>query len=454
MGLRSGGRVATGVGLSLTAAIGSAGSAEAADYTVGNTTDAGPGSLRAALQLSENGNRATTTDRILFESSVSGTIALASPLPGISEPLEIIGPGATRLTISGQDVHHVFNLMIGPGTGARLVTISGLTVDAAEGSRGPSISAIETDLTLRRSAITGSNSTSRGGAIYTYQSEALIEKSTISGNHSDSFGGAISGEYSDLVIDDSTVSGNTAGIAAGAINLLEADATITGSTISGNTAPNEPGGIRTDGADAVLTSTIVANSSPQDLGGDGTDDFELAFSLIEDSTGAPLIQSGPNILGLDPGLGPLAANGGATLTHAIGPGSPATDRGSDTGSDQRGSPRVDFLGAANATGGNGADIGAFEFQPPGCGGRPATIVGTGRVVNGTAKADVIVGTGARNVIRGRGGADRICGLGGRDRLIGGRGRDRLFGGKGKDTLIGGAGRDRLVGGAGRDLQRQ
>lgn len=60
----------------------------------------------------------------------------------------------------------------------------------------------------------------------------------------------------------------------------------------------------------------------------------------------------------EPRLGPLSANGGATLTMALLPGSPAID-GADTSSapatDQRGFPRP--VGAA-------ADIGAFEFGSP------------------------------------------------------------------------------------------
>jgi hypothetical protein len=54
-------------------------------------------------------------------------------------------------------------------------------------------------------------------------------------------------------------------------------------------------------------------------------------------------------------LGPLADNGGPTLTMALLPGSPAIDAG-DTGvmptTDQRGFPRP---------AGVGADIGAYEF---------------------------------------------------------------------------------------------
>lgn len=57
----------------------------------------------------------------------------------------------------------------------------------------------------------------------------------------------------------------------------------------------------------------------------------------------------------DPKLGPLADNGGPTLTMALLPGSPAIDAGNTSvapGTDQRGFPRPAGLAA---------DIGAFEY---------------------------------------------------------------------------------------------
>jgi hypothetical protein len=59
----------------------------------------------------------------------------------------------------------------------------------------------------------------------------------------------------------------------------------------------------------------------------------------------------------DPKLGPLADNGGPTLTVALLPGSPAIDAGNTSlapATDQRGVPRPFSLAA---------DIGAFEFWP-------------------------------------------------------------------------------------------
>ena len=79
----------------------------------------------------------------------------------------------------------------------------------------------------------------------------------------------------------------------------------------------------------------------------------------------------------------------------------------------------------------------------GCGGYPATIVGTNA-------SETIVGTNRRDVIVAGGGNDRVFGRGGNDVICGGRGNDRLYGGPGDDRLFGEAGRDLVSGGAGPD----
>lgn len=93
--------------------------------------------------------------------------------------------------------------------------------------------------------------------------------------------------------------------------------------------------------------------------------------------------------------------------------------------------------------------------PPACGGKQATIVGTGgadRIV-GTPGADVIVSRGGNDRIRSRGGADLICSGAGNDRVWGGGGKDRVIAGGGNDLVNGGDGRDRVNGGTGIDSCR-
>jgi hypothetical protein len=65
--------------------------------------------------------------------------------------------------------------------------------------------------------------------------------------------------------------------------------------------------------------------------------------------------SGSSIITADPGLGPLADNGGLTLTHAIASGSSALDSGTSAGA-----PPTDQRGVSRPQG-SGFDIGAFEL---------------------------------------------------------------------------------------------
>jgi hypothetical protein len=72
------------------------------------------------------------------------------------------------------------------------------------------------------------------------------------------------------------------------------------------------------------------------------------------------VRGGPALIGVDPLLGPLAANGGPTETHALLAGSPAIDAGDPRPPADRGTrcPTLDQRGVAR----NGiCDIGAFEF---------------------------------------------------------------------------------------------
>jgi predicted outer membrane repeat protein len=442
------------IGLSAAAAMAAPANAEAADFVVGNLEDSGPGSLRAALALAEaNNNTSTAMDRILFESQLSGTIALESPLPDITESVAILGPGARRLGISGQDSVQIIELDIGPAN-FNDVVISGLTLRDGRADIGGAIGVNFTTLIVRDSILTGNSSISGGGgAIGGEEGRVEIERSTISGNQASTNGGAIRFQYGSLEVSDSTISGNR-GADGGGIRVYNADIDVQRSTIAANVATSDGGGISAEQSTAVLRNTIVGNNSAPDLHAQTDAEFDLAFTLVEDSTGVPLAQPGPNLLGPDPKLGRLADNGGPTPTHALLRGSPALDRGSAAGTDQRGIRRPVNLAAPNVPGGNGADIGAYERVL--CAGVAVNRIGTAgadRLV-GTAGADGILALGGNDLLIGRAGRDALCGGAGRDRLRGGKGRDRLRGGPGRDRLRGGPGRDRLRGGPGPDAQRQ
>jgi hypothetical protein len=105
---------------------------------------------------------------------------------------------------------------------------------------------------------------------------------------------------------------------------------------------------------------IVQGTSPPGTTNDG------GYNL-DSGTSCGFSATNNSLSGVDPMLGPLAANGGPTLTHALLEGSPAIDKGNSFGAttDQRGLVRPsNFVGIPDASGGNGSDIGAFELQQP------------------------------------------------------------------------------------------
>jgi hypothetical protein len=106
-------------------------------------------------------------------------------------------------------------------------------------------------------------------------------------------------------------------------------------------------------------NSIITGNPGQVLSGALT---ASGYNLISNSTGgsgyAPT-----DILDVDPLLGPLADNGGPTLTHALLPGSPAIDAGDPNPADP---PEWDQRGPGFPRIANGRiDIGAFEVQATG-----------------------------------------------------------------------------------------
>jgi hypothetical protein len=233
-----------------------------------------------------------------------------------------------------------------------------------------------------------------------------IDHSTISGN--DTYlgnGGGVSVGYQccgpfssfpnsgSLDVLDSTISGNHANRYGGGVMVAHnaekyADTVnIRNSTIASNDAYDGGGGVYQDYAangtyfGASLFSTIVGDNTltggaPNDLeegadfSGPGETPFELSFSLVEAPGNSLLSQNpaGSNLIGVDPQLGALAANGGLTKTHLPSINSPVVDQGSAPGdltTDQRGDPRTVDTSPANAH--DGTDIGSVELAtgPPG-----------------------------------------------------------------------------------------
>ena len=215
-----------------------------------------------------------------------------------------------------------------------------------------------------------------------------------------------------LTVNDSTISASTAWADdGGGMYIFGGSVTMTNCTVSGNFASLHAGGIRNDGTLALVNCTITNNDSSSFdnlVGGIYNSSGNPANATLRNTIVAgnhgvdcpnllgPFTSLGYNIVGefgtimgnpaITPTtgdqfdvsdasvmLGALASNGGPTQTHALGAGSIAIDKGHSSGTtaDQRGLTRpCDLAAVANATGGDGGDVGAFEVQGT-CGGGPA-----------------------------------------------------------------------------------
>jgi CSLREA domain-containing protein len=275
-------------------------------------------------------------------------------------------------------------------------------------SNGGTLAVTDTTIADNRAISSDYRDRGLGGGILSV-GPLTLANSTISGNSargldavrgsltSEAFGGGIYGS-GNINIVNCTISGNRAeggncfdrgskgkggAIGYGGNGIFN----LSNSTISGNSAQGGYGAggpASSDGGgifNAAMTnatfnikSTIVANNSA-DVGPDVEGSFaSQGFNLIGKNDGSTGFISATDKKGtvakpLNPKLGVLQNNGGPTETIALISSSPAVDKGSSVGltgnltTDQRGAgfPRTVDRAPANANGGDGTDIGAFEL---------------------------------------------------------------------------------------------
>ena len=321
------------------------------------------------------------------------TITLTSALPDLSTDITINGTGANSLIVKRSTAGGTPNFRLFTVNAGKFVTVSGLTIMNGNvtglfpGGAGGGILNDRGTLTVIGCVIAGNGATGGGGinngasnggtltvlnstisgnvggGIYntivsggSNSASLTVVSSTISGNSSTSGLGAgietsvgSSGTANATII-NSTISGNTAsgggssgGIYAAAIFGGTATLSITNSTITANNGNNSTaaGGIQNAlscsgggcSSTVLLRNTIVAGNtrsgSANDIG--GTVDSSSSFNLIGFGGSGGLTNGvNNNQVGVvSPLLGTLANNGGPTQTHALLPGSPAINAGSN-----------------------------------------------------------------------------------------------------------------------------
>jgi hypothetical protein len=357
---------------------------QAATITVQNVNDSGPGSLRQAV-LDAHTLHPTERPTIDFSSAVlRKTIILTSGEIVMHSQVIISGPGADRLTISGNHSSRIFTI---PAE-VEYAEIDGLTLSngfaaGQSGGHGGAILNAGQDLEINACAFAGnsvassSNGDGHGGAIE--NTGVLVANNSTFNNNSAQGGGGIYNTGQFCRVDRSTFTKNSVflnGNAGGGAILHRGDFLILyESTIADNTADGGGGGVYNDTpkdhtsfADNIIAGNSAPNS-PDTYGAYQSDGYNLVgvsdagngFTRSSDHSGSA---ASP----LNPKLRPLANNGGPTQTMALQPDSLAVDQGRTTNGsiqDQRFFPRpIDYPGIASAAGGDGSDIGAYELTPP------------------------------------------------------------------------------------------
>ncbi len=234
-------------------------------------------------------------------------------------------------------------------------------------------------LAVNNSTLGGNAAVYGGGLANSSGAEGVtISGSAIHDNLSDVDGGGLFSDSGVITVTNSTFSGNSAGVSGGGLflnagvldgyNLTIAD-NLANAGLGGGTG----GGFYRFSGTVTLRNTLLASNGRASIGGDIADDCKGDFgafhhTLVQVTTGCTFSPDN-TLVGQNPLLLPLAANGGPTLTQALGPGSPALDKADPAGcespfggfllTDQRGRPReVD----GNDDGLVRCDIGAYEAQ--------------------------------------------------------------------------------------------
>ena len=317
--------------------------AQATTITVTNTNDNGPGSLRQALAVANNGDAIDAT-------GVSGVISLTTGELLVSKSVTINGPGADVLAIDGNMISQVFVT----GTGAT-VTISSFTIRNGQGNFGGGIFNVGgATLTISNSTLSANTGAFGGGSFNS--GTLVVVNSTISGNTAGEGAGIYNAGGSNLTISNSTISENAAGDGGASLNLGTLQ--MGNCTLSGNSA-DFAGGILNLGTLQIGNTILNRGDSGENIYSNGGAVMSLGYNLSSDNGNGFLMGPGDQT-NTNPLLGPLQNNGGPTFTHELLRSSPAINAGNPSFTPP---PFFDQRGRGFRRVGDGRiDIGSYEVQ--------------------------------------------------------------------------------------------
>ncbi|MCO6455681.1 MAG: hypothetical protein J5I93_10340 [Pirellulaceae bacterium] len=153
-------------------------------FTVVNTNDAGPGSLRQAIN---DANGLPGADSVRFSPGLAGTIALSSQLE-VTDDVSIQGPSGGGIEVSGEGATRVLAVLpAGPGSAAPSVSIRNLTIANGLATDAPGYEGSPFETLF-----------GWGGGIYNLGGSVSLDRVRLVGNQAAGFiaaGGGVANEF-------------------------------------------------------------------------------------------------------------------------------------------------------------------------------------------------------------------------------------------------------------------
>lgn len=323
---------------------------------VTNTADSGPGSLRTVLSTALPGYTIT------FAPGLAGTISLTSGPIVISNSLSIIGPGPKVMFLTSSNTGTSLEL-----TGGN-VFLSGLTITEAGGYDYSSVPAVENGANL---TVSNCEFVANGGPGIQDNDNLVIMNSSFWKNNGSGLTVASSATASatNCTFFYNFVTSSGGAISnAGQLTLISCTLWDNDVTVDSGTG----GGVYSTGTAIVGNCVIAENyafTNEQDVAGNYV---SLGFDFIGATNGSAGFTNGINSDRAGTVAAPINPQfyfpngyyGGQTMNLMPAISSPLIDQGNSFGTttDQRGFARtLDFPQIANASGGDGTDIGAVEY---------------------------------------------------------------------------------------------
>ena len=378
--------------------------------TAANCTDLTPGNctLRDAALAAIDG------DTINFDASISLITLTAGTVE--TTAVNIIGPGASSLTITNSAASGLYDLFSVEGNGDAVIsgltvtnnriksnndgkfTLDGVTVSGSSGAYGGALYAANDGvLEIINSTFENNTATNEGGAIYIYNfDDATISGSTFTDNESLEDGGAIYGDsVENVTIIDCTITGNSAGDDGGGLSFFlssPAVLSITDTTIDGNAAGNNGGGLNVEADSALIvniSNSTVSNNTAEASAGILFNEPDITATINNSTISANAALYGGGGVYINPGSS-LTINQSTISANSSASTSPETGGGGIAIGDNTSVVIISGSIVSGNTAGlvGTADFGLYSTLPSGTGSFTATNSIIGEVdsritVNGT-----------------------------------------------------------------------